>query len=254
MKESTRPLVCFDIETTGLDKTNDHIIQFAAQKFDMSSMELIDSLNLYIQPEGSYSISVAAYLKHKITPEFLSDKPHFIDVAADIYNFINDCDILTYNGISFDIPFLQNEFAKVGVDFSVLDVNCYDAFVEERRRVSNNQEDVFKRYSGMTMEEAGLTAHDAFSDIQATFKIFNYQQSAKEYDPEKMLTDDNFINYQEIDGKTYICFTHGKYGGVPVSTVINTDKGYINWCLGPKAGFSKSTKALLSKMLEESVK
>ena len=121
-----KPIVVFDLETTGLDKTKDSIIQFAAIKMDRETNKLIDSLNLYIQPEGSYNISIQAYFKHGITAKFLADKPYFRDVYKQILDFMEDSDILTYNGCNFDIPFLKSELFKVGIDKEFLGINCAD--------------------------------------------------------------------------------------------------------------------------------
>ena len=85
-----KPLVVFDLETTGLDRTKDQIIQFAAIKINRETNEILDSKNLYIQPEGNYQISIQAYMKHGIKADFLKDKPHFIDVAQEIFDFFND--------------------------------------------------------------------------------------------------------------------------------------------------------------------
>ena len=101
-----KPLLIYDIETTGLDKIKDQIIQFAAIKVDTQKHKILDSKNIFIQPVGNYSISIQAFFKHGITPDFLKDKPHFKDVAQEIFDFFNGCDILTYNGCSFDNSFL----------------------------------------------------------------------------------------------------------------------------------------------------
>lgn len=101
-----KPLVVFDIETTGLDKKKDYIIQFAAIKYNLETNEKLGQINYFIQPSGNYTMSIAALAIHRITPKFLSDKPFFADVALEIYDFMKDCDILTYNGLNFDAPFL----------------------------------------------------------------------------------------------------------------------------------------------------
>ena len=77
-----RPLVIYDVETTGLDKSKDQIIQIALVKYDWNIKKIIDSKNYYIQPEGSYSIPIGAYMVHHINAEFLKDKPHFREVAS----------------------------------------------------------------------------------------------------------------------------------------------------------------------------
>ena len=238
-------LVVFDIETTGLDKTKDQIIQFAALKIDRTTNKILASINEYIQPSGSYSISIAAYFKHGIKPDFLKDKPRFSDIAQKIYNFFNDCDILTYNGNSFDISFLINEFKKVGINFNIFDYNCYDAFLEEKRRNGNNLESTYKRYKGKSMEESGLTAHDAFSDVKATYTIFVAQQRIKEYGPENIYGEDGVITDMMFNNEYQPCFAIGKYRGIPISVVKRLDKQYIEWCLSDKCNFMPKTKEFI---------
>ena len=131
-------LAIFDIETTGLVKEKDQIIQFAGLKIDTKTNKIVEELNQYIQPTGNYTISLGAYFKHKITPDFLSKYPHMNEVASLICNLFNNFDnILTYNGLSFDIPFLKIELNKYGYDIDFTKKNCYDAFLEEKRRNVN---------------------------------------------------------------------------------------------------------------------
>ena len=105
-----KPLVVFDLETSGLNKEKDHIIQFSGIRWDPSTNKVLDSLNLYIQPIGDYTITIQAWIKHRITPEMLADKPYLYQVADKIIDFFGsaeDYGILTYNGNKFDIPFLS---------------------------------------------------------------------------------------------------------------------------------------------------
>lgn len=242
-----KPLVVFDLETTGLDRTKDQIIQFAAIKINRETNEILDSKNLYIQPEGNYQISIQAYMKHGIKADFLKDKPHFIDVAQEIFDFFNDCEILTYNGNNFDIPFLITEFDKVGITFNVLDRVCYDAFMEEKRRNGIGLENTYKRYKGKTMEESGLTAHDALSDVKATYAVFYAQQKVQPYEADKILTQDNFIVMKEFQGQEKPCFSFGKYKDLSVEFVSTFDKNYLEWCVGNTSNFLPTTKDYITK-------
>ena len=100
-------VVIFDLETTGLDKTKDHIIQFAAMKFE--GKKVISELNLQICPEGNFLIKPQAYIKHGISAKELQDKPKLRDVAKQIIDFFETPETVaigSYNGTSFDIPFL----------------------------------------------------------------------------------------------------------------------------------------------------
>lgn len=246
-----RNLIVFDLETTGLDRTKDQIIQFAAIKINRENNEIIDSKNLYIQPVGAYNITIQAYFKHGIKVDFLKDKPYFSEVAQEILDFIKDCDILTYNGCSFDMPFLLNEFSKVGIDYSFKNVDCYDAFLEEKRRNGNKLAETYARYKGKTMEEAGLKYHDAFSDIKATYSIFYAQQAKHPYEAEKILTEDNVITMEEFENKIQPCFNIGKYKGIGLDFVKSIDKQYLAWCISDKCNFIDSTKEYIKHFLEQ---
>ena len=241
-------LVVFDLETTGINKEKDQIIQFAAIKINRETNQIIDEKNLYIQPIGQYQISIQAFFKHGIKPEFLKDKPYFKDVANEIIEFIKDSDIVTYNGNSFDIPFLVNEFSKAGIEYTFTNQNCYDAYIEERRRNGIKLADTYKRYKGKTMEESGLNYHDAFSDIKATYTIFYAQQKNKEYPPEKIFGDDNIISLKDFQGELCPCFNVGKYKDLSIAFVQKIDKQYLNWCIND-SNFNKTTKNFIKQYL-----
>lgn len=249
MSLGDKPLVIYDLETTGLDKSKDQIIQFAAVKYDWNIKKIVDSKNLYIQPMGNYSIPIGAYLVHGINAEFLKDKPHFKDVAQSIFDFFVGCDVVTYNGCSFDNAILTEEFARVGLSFDARTFANYDCFYEEKRINGNRLGDTFKRYYGRTMDEAGLKAHDALSDVKATAAIFVKQQELHPYEPEQIITVDNVVAMQEFQGKIVPCFTLGKYRGLGVAFVASFDQGYIAWAIGDKSKFVPSTKEYLKQYL-----
>ena len=243
-------IVTFDIETTGLDKTKDYIIQFAGLKIDSATNKIIDQKNIYIQPTGQYNISLGAYYKHGIKPDFLKDKPYFKDVANEIVEFFKDAAILTYNGMSFDIPFLKNELMRAGIDYDFMKHQCYDAFLEEKRRNGNTLADTYKRYKGKSMEECGLTGHDALSDVKATYTIYVAQQRKQPYGPEEMLGEDNALVNKEFQGKIQPCFNIGKYKDIAVVTVYAFDKNYLAWAISDNCSFTKSTKDTIKKIIQ----
>lgn len=244
-------IIIFDIETTGLDKTKDRIIQFAGLKINTDNNSIIDDLNLYIKPDSSYSISVGAYFKHKITPQFLEDKPTMEEVAPIIVNFFGDeQNVLTYNGNGFDIPFLKYELNKYGYDIDFIHKNCYDAFLEEKRRNGIGLENTYLRYKGKTMEESGLTAHDAFSDIKATYSVFIAQQKKQKYEPENVYGEDNVITDMLVENKYVPCMSIGKYRGVPLEYIALHDQSYLQWCISDKCNFMPSSKEYLKQYIK----
>ena len=243
-------LAVFDLETTGLDKSKDSIIQFAGLKIDTTNYKIIDEYTQYIKPCGNYVISLGAYFKHQITPELLQDKPTMLEVAPKIVKFFENVDnILTYNGNGFDIPFLKTELNRFGYDIDFMSKNCYDAFLEEKRRNGINLENTYKRYKGKSMEEAGLSAHDALSDIKATLSVFVAQQKTEGYSPEKMYGEDGFIVDMMFCEEIQPCFNVGKYRGISVKYVAEIDRNYLRWCVSDKSNFFESTKNFLKKYI-----
>ena len=244
-------IVAFDIETTGLDKSKDQIIQLACVKFNPETYEIIDKFNTYIQPVGNYSISVSAYFKHGIKPDFLKDKPHFYEVCDKIVKFFDGCDVLSYNGNRFDLTFLQTELEKCGMSIDFLSKKCYDAFVEEKNRNGNTLGETYKRYAGKTMVESGLQAHNAYSDVLATIYIFKEQQKIKAYEPENMYGEDSVIVDKMFNDELVPCFNIGKYNGVSVQAIASIDRNYLNWALSDKCTFAKTTKNFIRNFLVE---
>lgn len=246
-----RNIVAFDIETTGLDKKKDYIIQISMIKFNPETYEIIDTYDSYVKPLGSYVMSYPAYIKHKVKPEFLYDKPTIKDIAKDIVNFFEDCDVLSFNGNNFDIPFLNKELSMVGEHIDFTSKACYDSCLIERQRNPNTLEGTFKRYTGQTMEEFGLTAHNSLSDIKATIEVFKNQMSAEPVQPEKLYGDSGMVRDMNFEGKLLPCFAVGKYRSLPVSFVAKIDEGYIKWAISNKCDIDKETKQMLEQYINE---
>ncbi|MCQ2574596.1 MAG: ribonuclease H-like domain-containing protein, partial [Alphaproteobacteria bacterium] len=105
-------VVCFDIETTGLDFIHgDRCIEIGA-------VELVDgkltknTFHEYINPEGKV-IPAESYMVHKISNAFLDDKPIMAVVAPKFLEFIGDSKIVAHNGLDFDFPFINYELERI---------------------------------------------------------------------------------------------------------------------------------------------
>lgn len=244
--------VTFDLETTGLDRGKDSIIQFAAIKTENN--KIVDTLNLYIRPAHEFSISPQAYYKHGISAKFLEDKPTMYEVGPEIVQFFETPDtvsVITFNGLSFDIPFLVTELERIGIQFSFLGYKCYDAFLEEKLRNGISLDNTYKRYAGKTMEEAGLSKHDALSDVKATYSVFYAQQKHMSYEPNLMFGNDNAIALMLFKDKLVPCLTIGKYKGLSLEFVKAFDRGYLEWTISDRCNFDKYTKSYIKQCLEK---
>lgn len=243
-------IVCFDLETTGLDRSKDFIIQIAAIKIDPETQKVVDKLNEYVKPNGNYSISLAAYFKHKIKPEDLEDKLTLAELAPKIIEFFDDCDIMTYNGTRFDIPFLKSELNRNGFDIDFTQRKCIDVFLEEKKRNGNMLEETFYRYYGKTMEEFGLEAHNAFSDIKATYGIYKKQLETGPVDYQPMFGEDGVISLMDFQGTVKPCFNVGKYRQISLEYVAKIDQGYMLWAISDKSNFLPSTKEVIKQYID----
>jgi len=248
--QKSKHIVAFDLETTGIDLKKDHIIQIAMIKFDIDTYNTIDTFESYIKPIGNYFISPAAFFKHKIKPDFLFDKPTIRDIGQQIIDFFGDCDVLSYNGNKFDIPFLSQELNSVGLHIDFVNRLCYDSFLEEKRRYPSNLDAIYEKYVGESMEASGLKAHDAFSDIKATIEIYKNQLNEAPIVPDKIYGISGFIKDAEFNNVEQPCFAFGKYRGIGVELIAKVDNDYIKWCVSSKSDFDNDTKKFLEKYLK----
>ena len=101
-------IVVWDVETTGLNPKEDFIIQLAALKFRKSDNSFKDGKKWYIKPAHDFTISPKAQETHGLSKEFiLANGVYFKEIADEFFEMIKDADLLTYNGNSFDIKFLN---------------------------------------------------------------------------------------------------------------------------------------------------
>lgn len=252
MTKLPKYLVDFDLETTGLDKNKDYIIQFGAIKIDTETGKIVDKIDQLIKPTGPYTISLAAYFKHGIKPEMLEDKPTIKEFGPKILEFFGDnsVGVLTYNGKRFDQPFLKIELNRHGMNIDFTKRKIYDAFRIEQERNGNKLTQTFKRYYGKTMEEMGLTAHNAFSDVKATWGVFKKQLEHGDVEPEVMYGEDGVIEPMEFRDELKPCFTLGKYRQLSIDFVASIDQNYLQWCISDKCNFGQSTKEFIQQYIK----
>lgn len=232
MKKHT---VIYDIETTGLSPQHDWIVQLSALKFDKETFEVVGKWNHYINPSGNWEMTPAAQEVHGLSKEFIEKNGKSLKVVGPSFlDFIDGCDLMTFNGNSFDVVFAYKDFAFNGLNFPIADIMHYDVRLIELKLHPNNLGAVFERYTGKTMEQAGLNAHDSMSDVMATFEVFKHQmeyldyETIDEWDENKVFTPDRTVR-NAGDGREYIVFNQGKYKDMDVYEVMKKDPGYLKW-------------------------
>lgn len=238
-----RPIVFFDLETTGTNINTDQIVELAVSK---------------IYPDGKVEkkerrfcptipIEAGATDVHGISMSDVANEPKFSSVAKAIKDFFDGCDIAGYNSNEFDVPLLMAEFKRAGVDFDISNVVFIDVLKLERQLNSNKLGDTYKRYTGKVLEDA----HAALADTDATVEIFIGQLKRTE---SKNLNDViDFIQGEnkmvDLAGKLYEkagewYWNFGKDKDKP----LRENTGFIHWVL--KKDFPEETKDKLSYYLK----
>jgi DNA polymerase III subunit epsilon len=240
--EITRPIIFFDLETTGIDLTTSRIVQLACIKINLDGSK--EEKNILINP--TIKIPKEASDVHNITDEMVKDAPLFKQIAKSLYSFFDGCDIAGYNSDNYDIPLLIQEFERCNIEFPTWELNTVDVLKYERLLNPNNLGAVYKRYTGKELEGS----HDALNDVRATLEVLlhqlelNQEKTPKEIDLEcqgdKKRYDFGNKTYINKDG--VVCWSFGKNLNKPVLE----DMGYFEWVL--KNDFAIELKEKLKKL------
>lgn len=271
----TRPLIVFDLETTGLDFIRDRIIQISYIKVSPDGTE--ERENLFVNPEKPIPHEVVELTG--ITNDDVKDAPTFKTLAPQLSEKFKGCDFAGYNSNHFDIPMLAEEFLRAGIDFDFSKVRLIDAQTIFHKMERRNLAAAYKFYCGRKMEE-DFTAHRADEDTEATYRVLmgeldKYAPGVQE-EPDRVLENDmdclaefskqnDNVDFAgrivwkplvgadgqpvlDADGKDQKVevFNFGKYKGRPVADVLRTDIGYYSWMMG--GDFTFNTKQVLTRI------
>ena len=271
----TRPLIVFDLETTGLDFIRDRIIQISYIKVSPDGTE--ERENLFVNPEKPIPHEVVELTG--ITDDDVKDAPTLKTLAPQLCEKFKGCDFAGYNSNHFDIPMLAEEFLRAGIDFDFSKVRLIDAQTIFHKMERRNLAAAYKFYCGRKMEE-DFTAHRADEDTEATYRVLmgeldKYAPGVQE-EPDRVLENDmdylaEFSKQNDnvdfagrivwkpvigADGKPVLdadgkeqkveVFNFGKYKGRPVADVLRTDIGYYSWMMG--GDFTFNTKQVLTRI------
>lgn len=270
-----RPLVVFDLETTGLDLVKDRIIQISYIKVYPDERE--ERVNILVNPTKPIPNVVTELTG--ISNADVADKPTFKEIAARLNDSFKGCDFAGFNSNHFDIPILAEEFLRAGIDFDFSKCRLVDAQTIFHKMERRNLSAAYKFYCGRNMED-DFEAHRADQDTEATYRVLMGQldkyNPETEPDPERHLPNDmdfladfsrqnNNIDFagrivwgekKDRYGKTITdekgnpvmteIFNFGKHKGEPVSTVLKYDQGYYSWILN--GDFTYNTKQVLTRI------
>lgn len=259
----TRPLIFFDLETTGLNIGKDKIVEICMIKVfpDGTEGERTMRLNPGCHiPEETSAI-------HGICDADVADKPTFAQVADDLLAFFADSDIAGFNSNKFDIPLLAEEFLRIGKRFdmrnrSVIDVQQIFHKMEPRNLIA-----AYKFYCGKDLKNA----HSANADTRATFEVLDAQvarYAGVEYEERngtvscpvtpnvkdldkftRVNRNVDFAAHIVLNDKDVEVFNFGKHKGESVKDVFMREPAFYAWMM--KADFPLYTKEVITYVYNE---
>ncbi len=253
------PLCFFDLETTGINISQDRIIEIAVIKL-MPNGETIRKSNL-INP--TIPISAESTAIHGITNEDVKDKPVFKEVAKEYVKFLEGADLAGFNILKFDMPMLVEEFLRAEVEFDYSRKKLIDAqrifHLMEKRTLSA----AYQFYCGKSLSDA----HSAEADTQATMDVLLAQVERYENQPVTdalgkkigMITNSTEALSQltsselvDLAGRMIrnergeAVFNFGKHKGKSVLKVFKDEPAYYDWMMN--GDFALDTKRWLTKI------
>lgn len=243
-----RPIIFFDLETTGLDIAKDRIVELCYIRVEPNGNE--EARCIRINPE--MHIPEVASSVHGITDDDVKDCPTFADVAPQLAATFEGCDLAGFNSNRFDLPLLAEEFMKAGVNIDLSHVQAIDVQNIYHKLEKRTLAAAYKFYCGRDLENA----HSALADTQATYEVL---QAQLDHYPNDLQNDVDFLAEfsrmnRNIDfagrfvydesGKELINF--GKYKGKAIKDVLSRDPGYYSWIM--QGDFTLNTKQVLTKL------
>ena len=242
-----KPIVFFDLETTGLSTATDRIVEIAMIKVMPNGEEEIKEMRL--NPE--IPISEESYSIHGISNEDVKDAPTFKMMAKEFARFIEGCDIAGYNSNKFDVPMLMEEFLRAEIDVDLKKHRFIDVQVIFMKKEPRTLEAAYKFYCDKKLENA----HTAFADTKATFEVLKSQlEMYKDLpnDIEELSKFSTHSKYADFAGRLLLnndnkeVVNFGKYKGKLLEEVLLKDPGYYSWV--QKADFPRYTKKVFTEV------
>ena len=246
-----RPLVAFDLETTGVHVERDRIVEIALVRVELDgSRRTFRSL---VNPE--MPIPPGATAVHKITDADVVEAPVLAAIATEIVAFLDGADLAGFNSARFDAPMLENEIRRVGGSLSLEGRRHLDALKIFHRMEPRNLTAAYKIGCGKNLEGA----HSALVDVEATIEILDAQIARYDEVPSGSAELHAFCHPDEglwvdrshkfkwgEDNRAY--FSFGKYQDMSIEQVKAENAGYLEWMLGKD--FGEDVRTILREALE----
>lgn len=247
-----RPLVFFDLETTGLDIERDRIVELGLVKLMPDGERLTRARRIH----PGMAIPPEATAVHHIGDADVADCPPFSRIAKDLHIWLQGCDLGGYNVERFDLPLLAAEFRRVQLDFPAEGTQVIDAYRIFAQREGRDLKSALRFYCGKEL----VGAHSAEADILATVEVLEGQlqrypdlptdvaglhEASHPRDPSWVDANGRLV---WRNGEAIVGF--GKHRGRSLREMAAQEPGYLRWIVG--GDFSGDLKEICSQALRGS--
>jgi len=261
-----RPLVFFDLETTGVNISTDRIVEISLVKqmpdgCTESKTWRVKPVIVMLDAEGNVlretvvRIPPEATAVHHIKDEDVADCRTFREIAGDVLAFIENCDLAGYNSNHFDVPMLQEELLRNGFNVNLKnDHHFVDAFVIFQKHTPRTLTAAYRHYCGKNLEDA----HSANADTEATREVLLRQVEIHGDVPQTVEELEAYTTMQQCadfagrlgyNERGEVTFNFGKHKGRTVRQVFLEESSYYNWMMD--GDFPLYTKQVITEIMQE---
>jgi DNA polymerase-3 subunit epsilon len=243
-----RNLAFFDLETTGVTVGADRIIEISVIRISPDGTRT--DFHKRVNPE----IPIPEFVSQLtgITNADVASAPNFAAIASELKQFMDGCDLAGYNSNKFDVPFLIEEFHRVGVEFSLTGRRLVDVQNIFHKMEPRTLAAAYKFYCGKEL----VNAHAADADTLATYEVFKAQleryADLQDKDMDYLHKFTNMYNTVDLAGRLVYddqgreMVNFGKHKGKFVMDVFQSDPSYYDWIM--RGDFSRDTKSVFEKL------
>lgn len=255
----TKPIVFFDLETTGTNIQTDRIVEICVAKLSPGGETEVKTK--LVNPERHIPLESSEI--HGIYDDDVKDKPIFQAIASSFYLYLDKCDLAGYNIKRFDIPLLVEEFKRAGLDFDTIGRNIIDMQTIFHKREPRTLSAAYQYFCGKDLEDA----HSAEADVIASIEVLQGQLEKYSDLPRNMEELSEYCSQKEpgwIDSTGKFKWSEGvamvafsKHSGTPIKELAVKEPGFFKWMIGasfPSDAVKIAQDALIGKFPEKKVK
>jgi DNA polymerase-3 subunit epsilon len=246
----TRSIVCFDLETTGVDPATDRIVEISVLRVEPDGTRTVRTRRV----NPARPIPAGATAVHGIRDEDVAEEPEFRQIARGLLELIGDADLAGFNVARFDIPLLDREFRDCGLDLGLARRHVVDAMTIFHRMEPRDLAAATRFYLDRELADA----HSAEADVAASFAVLEAQLERYAELPRGVAELDTWLrrvpdNAADRSGKFVrendrVVFNFGKHKGKPLAGIAAEAPDYLKWILG--TDFPDDAKQLVRDALD----